>query len=114
MQRSEVGATPRRTGVLWIAAGAPFLLLGGVAIALLLQWIPLDWVLPPNMRATGPMTADWRATFWLGFAFVFGAAAVAHGADQVRNARGTWKRFVALLAAGSAALGAIVGLLALG
>jgi hypothetical protein len=113
MQRRSVASTSRRAGVLWIAAGAPFLLLGGVAIALLLQWIPLDWVLPPTMRATGPMTADWRATFWLGFAFVFGLAAVGHGGDQVRNARGTWKRFVALLAAGTAVLGAIVGALAL-
>lgn len=110
----EPAIARRRSGLGWIAAGAPFLLLGGLAIVLLLDWIPLDWVLPPNMRAAGPMTADWRATFWLGFAFVFGAAAVAHGVDRYRNARGTWKRFVALLAAGTAVLGMIVAVLARG
>lgn len=97
----------RRSGFALLGLGAVLAAAGGVLLAVVLNVVPLDAVLPPHLRATGPVVADARATFWVALAPAVGIASLAQGAHQLRARRSGWLRFAALLALAVATAGVI-------
>lgn len=77
-----------------------------VLLALVANVVPLERILPSTIRVTGPVEADWRALFWIGFFLLLGLATGAQGAHRVRRGTGSARLLVATLALGTLLLAA--------
>lgn len=81
-----------------------------VPAALLLMLVanvlPLEPLLPSTVRATGPVSADGRALFWIGFFLLSGLIVAGQGAHGIRYGTGSRKRLAVTLALGASLLAA--------
>lgn len=75
-------------------------------LALVANVVPLAQIVPKTIRVTGPVQADWRALFWIGFGLLAGLAAATQGAHLLRHGTRSWRLLAGTLAGGSLLLAA--------
>ena len=75
-------------------------------LALVANVVPLAQLVPKTIRVTGPVQADWRALFWIGFCLLTGLVASTQGVHQIRHGTRSWRVFAVTLACGALVLGA--------
>jgi hypothetical protein len=70
-----------------VALGVALLVPAAALLALILNWLPLDAMLPSTVRVTGPVRASTAVFVWDAIFLALGTATLGLGLRRLRTAR---------------------------
>lgn len=76
----------RRIGRVLVGIGAVCVAASSAVLALIMNWLPLDDLLPATIHMTGPVRATTAVFVWTGVYFLLGVALVVLGRRAIASA----------------------------
>ena len=82
----------RRAGRMLVALGSALLLVAVALFALIMNWLPLEHLVPSTLRVTGPVRASTAVFVWDAIYFALGALLLGLGVRRLRRAEALHSR----------------------